>query len=144
MSDKCPVCQSQITPRDNTCRVCGFNLIGKTSRFQPVPSQPLEANNNERTGRASLRTIRGLQVGVSYTLSQSLTSIGRDPKCTIFLNDMTVSRAHATITREDDCYVIRDNGSFNGVWVNNMNVEAKTLQDGDVIQIGSFAFVFEN
>lgn len=144
MSDRCPVCQSPVSPEDSVCRVCGFKLMGKTSRFEPVDSQPLEVKTSERLGKASLRTIRGSQVGAVYGLGNGITTIGRDPECTVFLNDMTVSREHANIAFEQGCYVIRDERSFNGVWVNNKNVEAKTLQDGDIVQIGAFAFIFED
>ena len=62
---------------------------------------------------------------------------------TIFLNDMTVSRMHATIEQENGCYVIRDANSFNGVWVNNDSVEARALRPGDFIQIGTFCMQYE-
>ncbi len=50
---------------------------------------------------------------------------------------------HATIEPEDGGYVIRDANSFNGVWVNNENVEARTLRPGDFIQIGTFCLQYE-
>ena len=56
---------------------------------------------------------------------------------------MTVSRMHATIRREDGCFVIYDENSFNGVWVNNQVVLAKALKSGDFIQIGAFCLMFE-
>lgn len=143
MSETCPVCRSAVAPEDDRCRVCGFKLVGKTSRFTPVPSQPLDDLETRSTGEPSLRTIRGPQVGVVYPLEADVTSVGRDPGCTIFLNDMTVSREHARIRREGESFVIRDTGSFNGVWVNNKSIEAKALQDGDIVQIGSFAFIYE-
>ena len=61
----------------------------------------------------------------------------------IFLNDMTVSRMHATIEQENGCYVIRDANSFNGVWVNNDSVEARALRPGDFVQIGTFCMQYE-
>ena len=38
------------------------------------------------------------------------TLIGRSPECDIFLDDVTVSRRHAEIAREDDVFTIRDLG----------------------------------
>lgn len=144
MRERCPVCQSPIEPGSRACSVCGFKLAGKTSRFEPVPSQSLEVGEPQHNGRATLRTIRGAQAGVAYPLESALISIGRDPECSVFLNDMTVSREHAQISYEDGCYVIRDKGSYNGVWVNNKSVDAKALQDGDIVQIGAFAFIYED
>ena len=80
---------------------------------------------------------------MAYALGSEPVTIGRSPQCAIFLNDMTVSRMHATIEPEDGCYVIRDANSFNGVWVNNENVEARTLRPGDFIQIGTFCLQYE-
>ncbi len=75
--------------------------------------------------------------------TQAFKPLAMEAECTIFLNDMTVSRMHATIEPEDGCYVIRDANSFNGVWVNNENVEARTLRPGDFIQIGTFCLQYE-
>ena len=100
--------------------------------------------------RASLNVVRGPQVGITFELGSEPLSVGRSPQCSIFLNDMTVSRMHATIEPEAGCYVIRDANSFNGVWVNNENVEARTLRPeakalrpGDMIQIGTFCMRYE-
>ena len=70
-------------------------------------------------------------------------STGRSPQCDLFLNDMTVSREHASVEPADGGYVIRDANSFNGVWVNNESVETRRLVSGDVIQIGAFCLVYK-
>ena len=93
--------------------------------------------------RPVLTIIKGPQSGNTFELCDSVTSIGRDPANEIFLNDMTVSRMHATIEQENGCYVIRDANSFNGVWVNNDSVEARALRPGDFIQIGTFCMQYE-
>ena len=51
---------------------------------------------------------------------------------------MTVSREHALLERVGDGWSIRDTESFNGVWVNNTNVDHVMLSDRDIIQIGCF------
>uniref|UniRef100_UPI002633FBB3 FHA domain-containing protein n=1 Tax=uncultured Ellagibacter sp. TaxID=2137580 RepID=UPI002633FBB3 len=63
-------------------------------------------------------------------------------QCDIFLNDMTVSRSHAVVEPTGDGCTITDDSSFNGVWVNNDNVEARELHEGDVVQIGAFCLVY--
>ena len=87
--------------------------------------------------------IKGPQTGNTFEITAPETSVGRDPANAIFLNDMTVSRMHATIEQENGCYVIRDATSFNGVWVNNDSVEARALRPGDFIQIGTFCMQYE-
>ena len=75
---------------------------------------------------------------MSYKLEGASITLGRDPKCSVFLNDMTVSRLHARIEVENGCHVIFDENSYNGVWVNNKSVSAKALDDGDCVQLGTF------
>lgn len=144
MSEKCPVCQSPVTEEMESCPACGFRLLGATQAFEPVAV----AEDDRASGKANhhdvvLRVIRGPQAGVAYKIEGDEITIGRSPNCSIFLNDMTVSRMHATMYRERGCYVIRDENSFNGVWVNNSNVESKALKSGDFIQIGTFCLVYE-
>ena len=69
--------------------------------------------------------------------------LGRDPKCDIFLNDMTVSREHAELEISERGCVIRDLDSFNGVWVNDRMVDACLLKSGDIIQLGAFCLIYK-
>ncbi len=92
---------------------------------------------------AALHVVRGPQTGVTYQLGDQALTIGRSPQCDLFLNDMTVSREHASVEPADGGYVIRDANSFNGVWVNNESVETRRLVSGDVIQIGAFCLVYK-
>ena len=86
----------------------------------------------------------GVQVGNVFRLSSDAITIGRSPQCDIFLNDMTVSRMHATLKRIPSGYEIVDADSFNGLWVNNLNVKEAALKDGDVVQIGTFCLVYQS
>ena len=144
MVDTCPVCQSHVDPHDASCPQCGFKLLGATQQFEPVS---LDGQGRVAAGKpvqdAVLRVVRGPQAGVVYKLADEDMTIGRSPNCSIFLNDMTVSRMHAALRCEAGAYVIVDENSFNGVWVNNANVEAKALKSGDFVQIGAFCLLFE-
>ncbi|MEC4272434.1 FHA domain-containing protein [Adlercreutzia sp. R25] len=144
MTERCPVCSHEISPSDTVCPTCGFKLLGATQAFKPVAvdgAAPVAHESAPAT--ATLNVVRGPQVGIVFTMGGEPITIGRSPQCTIFLNDMTVSRMHATIEPEGGCYVIRDANSFNGVWVNNESVEARTLRPGDFIQIGTFCMQYE-
>ena len=143
MNDTCPVCGNTVQPQDSICPACGFKLLGSTQQFQPITlpeEQPVVVP--EKESKASLHVVRGPQVGVVFKLGQDTLSIGRDPNCDIFLNDMTVSRAHAELTPTRNGSLISDKNSFNGVWVNNKNVESHVLKPGDILQIGTFCLVF--
>lgn len=70
-------------------------------------------------------------------------TIGRSRECDIFLEDLAVSRLHATIK---ECshgeYEIIDNRSATGTFVNGRPVKHHRLQEGDTIQIGNTKFNF--
>lgn len=144
MTELCPVCSHEVSPDDAVCPTCGFKLLGATQAFKPLSVDDAVAPAREAApASASLSVVRGPKVGMAYALGEDAVTVGRSPQCDVFLNDMTVSRMHATIEREGGCYVIRDANSFNGVWVNNENVEARTLRPGDFIQIGTFCLQYE-
>lgn len=67
--------------------------------MQPLVMSETPAATVEESApaRATLNVVRGPQVGISFALTGEPVTIGRSPQCTIFLNDMTVSRMHATI-----------------------------------------------
>ena len=58
--------------------------------------------------------------------------IGRSPAADIVLDDASVSRRHALITRRGDQTVILDDRSRNGVHVNGERVSEAPLTDGDI------------
>lgn len=142
----CPVCGAQVPAGSSACESCGFRLLGSTQAFKPISIQPDAASpamaSQKLLGDATLKIAKGPQVGSSFGLNADHLTIGRSPQCDIFLNDMTVSRMHASLERTQQGYRISDAESFNGLWVNNVNVKDADLQDGDVIQIGTFCLVY--
>ena len=85
---------------------------------------------------------KGPQPGERFFLDRPALVIGRDPESDIFLNDMTVSRAHAVVHSDQHGVSIADAGSLNGTYVNGVVAEEATLSDGDVVQIGTFQMLF--
>lgn len=144
MNDLCPVCNNPVSPEDSQCCACGFKLSGSTQSFQPVDLSGHDIDDvNPKPNHGTLRIVRGPQVGTVLELAANNLSIGRNPECDIFLNDMTVSRVHAEIEVTDQGYRIIDHNSYNGVWVNNVNVNDIQLKHGDLVQIGAFCLLFE-
>lgn len=144
MANVCPVCNNPVGPEDSACPHCGFKLQGSTQRFAPLQfgeDQLVAVAKTKPT--AVLHVVRGSQTGVSFKLGDQKLSIGRSPQCDIFLNDMTVSRTHASVEPVDSGYEISDEASFNGVWVNNNSIDTYLLADGDVVQIGAFCLVYK-
>jgi pSer/pThr/pTyr-binding forkhead associated (FHA) protein len=79
---------------------------------------------------------------VLLALDRDLTRIGRSPSSDIVLDDASVSRRHALITRRGDRTVILDDRSRNGVHVNGVRVSEADLHDGDLIACGHVSLRF--
>ncbi len=94
------------------------------------------------TGPALVVRSGGGIAGQPFLPTGERTLIGRSPECDIFLDDVTVSRRHAEIAREDDVFTIRDLGSLNGTYVNRKRIESTELTDDDEVQIGKYRLTF--
>ena len=95
----------------------------------------------ERDGLAELTIVRGPSAGERFILDISEVTIGRDPKCEVFLNDRTVSRRHAHLTLQEGRAYIEDLGSLNGTWVDGAIVSQGELHNGSMLQIGTFKMI---
>ena len=95
-----------------------------------------------RHGTALLVVLRGPNTGARFLLDSDEVSTGRHPDSDIFLDDVTVSRKHATFRREGDVFLVRDVGSLNGTYVNRERIDEAALKTGDEVQIGKFRLVF--
>src|SRR5262245_12811478 len=99
----------------------------------------------ERWDRLKLIVIKGADEGKQFELADPVIGIGRDAGNTIRLNDTEVSRRHAELYQKPSDgkrYYLRDVGSANGTFVNNVSVSEAPLQPGDQIQVGQSIFVF--
>ncbi len=83
--------------------------------------------------------VMSLRVGHRrYVLTTGANSIGRDPASTVYLNDSSVSRAHARITIAAGQATVEDLNSKNGTSVQNQLLEGPTLlADGDELEFGN-------
>jgi len=95
-----------------------------------------------RHGTALLVVLRGPNAGARFLLDADEVSSGRHPNSDIFLDDVTVSRKHATFRREGDVFLVRDVGSLNGTYVNRERIDQAALKTRDEVQIGKFRLVF--
>ena len=93
-------------------------------------------------GSGLLITVPGQGSGQRFLLDAESTMAGRHPRSEIFLDDVTVSRAHAAFDRRDGRFVVRDAGSLNGTYVNHQRVDEAVLSAGDEVRIGKFRLSF--
>lgn len=115
-----------------------------TSSAAPVAQAVMDKVENR--ARLILRTDTG-EVLQEYPLEKAETSIGRAPTSDILLSkDKLTSRRHATVKYENGDYIILDERSANGTFVNGQQLEEmtpRTLHDGDHIGIGEHELVFQ-
>jgi pSer/pThr/pTyr-binding forkhead associated (FHA) protein len=97
-----------------------------------------------REGTAMLVVRRGPNAGSRYLLDKDVTTAGRHPESDVFLDDITVSRRHAEIRRNEATggFTVHDVGSLNGTYLNRERVEDDELTNGDELQVGKFKLVF--
>jgi FHA domain len=77
-------------------------------------------------------------------LSGGVVTIGRQPDNLLQIDNPIVSGHHARIFWEKSHYVLEDNESFNGTYLNNRSVSRAVLGDGDVIVIGKHRIEFHS
>jgi signal transduction histidine kinase len=91
---------------------------------------------------ASIQVIQGPDKGRSFDLSKGENVIGRQSDVAP-LTDGTVSRQHAKVVLRDTNYVLEDNGSANGTFLNGVKLTKPTaLKRGDQIRCGASLLVF--
>lgn len=79
-----------------------------------------------------------------FTLSHGVVTIGRLPDNLVQIDNLAVSGHHARVYWDADHYVIEDNNSLNGTYVNTQRVGKIELQDGDKILIGKHTLEFSD
>jgi hypothetical protein len=76
-------------------------------------------------------------------LTGAEVTIGRLPENTISIDNLSVSRRHASITPAGGGYALTDLGSKNGTLLNGAPVASAVLADGDCITIGKYELLFQ-
>ncbi len=110
-----------------------------------------------------LIAISGSSKGTIFALTEDEVSVGREASNSIHLNELSVSRRHCLIKREQaqpqskteseqktdqddrstgDEFAIVDLESYNGTFVNDVPVRKQTLAHGDQIALGDVVLLF--
>lgn len=77
-----------------------------------------------------------------FKLSDKELIIGRAEDANVRLVSPKASRHHAILTRSGDEYVIRDNDSRNGIYLNGLKIFSAIIRDGDLIQVADSEFSY--
>lgn len=145
---RCSSCGHVVEPGSKFCSACGGPLDDDTHVLPVVQesdpllsaddSIPLEVDNEG----AVLVVRRGPHEGARFPLSGDQVTVGRSQDAAIFLDDVTVSRRHAELFRDESAWCVVDNRSLNGTYVNRSRIDRHVLSHGDEVQIGKYRFVF--
>jgi hypothetical protein len=144
----CQECGFQNPESANYCSRCGALLTRgehpaeTTQTFSAEDVGDLEHEDYGIEGPALIVRAGGGRAGESFKPAGERTRIGRSPDCDIFLDDVTVSRNHAVLVERDGKFVVEDQGSLNGTFVNRRRIDASPLEQGDELQIGKYRMTF--
>jgi pSer/pThr/pTyr-binding forkhead associated (FHA) protein len=126
------------------CGECGtrLNPTQSTVSYAPAFVEEDPAETSDSAALIELDQVEGTAGRRMHDVGLDSISIGRSHPSDIVLDDVTVSREHARISREDRGFKILDLGSLNGTYVNRVRVDSVYLRNGDEIQIGKYRFKF--
>ncbi len=145
----CSECGFQNPEAANYCSRCGA-LLSKgesspetTQTFSAAEvGEHMDHEDLGLEGPALVVRAGGGRAGESFKPAGERTRIGRSPDCEVFLDDVTVSRNHAVLIERDGGFVVEDQGSLNGTFVNRKRIESAPLAEGDELQIGKYRMTF--
>ena len=118
------------------------NLDEQLSSLSSEDREVLAEIQNSAGEKAMIVIARGAQKGSRFLITAEGASIGRSSDSAIFLDDVTVSRTHAVIEKVGQKFVLKDAGSLNGTYMNNVSVTEHELVSGEEFQIGKFHLLF--
>ena len=93
-------------------------------------------------GKPYLTVVEGVNEGKLYYLPFDRTTLGRDARNTLPLDDEAASKLHCEITYNKNRFVLRDDDSTNGTLLNGEPVKVHSLEFGDTIQVADTKLQF--
>jgi hypothetical protein len=119
-----------------------YELRGKveaSANGDAPPRQPAPSGGDAAGARATLELVdqAGQQIPLPYQ-----AVVGRMPGCDVQLDDPSVSRRHARISKATQGWLIEDLGSTNGIMVNGASVDREYLTGGEDIELGNVRLRF--
>lgn len=97
----------------------------------------------ERQAQRKLETSKGKLVAV---LESPVLTLGKKKgEADVVLEDASVSRLHARITKEQDIHYLEDLNSTNGTFKNGLQLqpyEKRELEEGDEVKLGRVTLIF--
>lgn len=137
--DRCLGCDTALPSAARFCPICGIVVEREDDATLAMSIPPVPPGLDQLAPGQALLVVRsGPTSGSTIVLDAPEVSVGRVPEAGVFLDDVTVSRKHATFVQTKTGYRVLDGGSLNGTYVNRKRVDDADLSPGDEIQIGRF------
>jgi hypothetical protein len=103
-----------------------------------APKPPRGSNRHIPT---ALTVTAGSMTGTTVSLKETGILLGRNPECTLVLDDDFASGRHARIFRRDGSWFVEDLGSTNGTFLGaNRLTEPMPVEVGSTLRIGKTIF----
>jgi hypothetical protein len=119
--------------------VCDMSI----SKFEATITTNISVVRRERETRGhSLEQIEGGGAPKKFDLALAQLVIGRAENAGVRLESRRASREHARLDLCGADFVIHDNDSHNGIFLNGVKIHSAALRDGDIIQIADCTFVY--
>lgn len=114
-----------------------------TSKLDATIATNIVCVRREReTRQCYLDQVEGEGSPLRISLEQKELVIGRAEDADVRTPSKKASRQHALLQRRGTDFVIRDNDSHNGIFLNGVKIHSAVLRDGDFIQVADCSFVF--
>jgi len=90
---------------------------------------------------SALTVTAGSMTGTTVSLKATGILLGRNPECTLVLDDDFASGRHARIFRQDNGWLVEDLGSTNGTFLGASRLtKPMPVQVGSTLRIGKTIF----
>jgi hypothetical protein len=135
------------------------SLSQPPSAPSPALSLPIEASQAAEPAMASPKTgvwnegfpmvgwlvpLNGRNEFQTFKLQDRTTKIGTAAPSDVVINDGFMSTEHCRIVRSPQGFLLQDNKSTNGCWVNDHRVDQHDLVDNDLITLGKTNLKFKS
>jgi pSer/pThr/pTyr-binding forkhead associated (FHA) protein len=127
----------------------GQQKPARRAEREPVakPSQakrsvtPSRARNSNKRTPTPLTVTEGSLAGTTVSLKETGVLLGRNPECTLVLDDDFASGRHARIFRRDAGWFVEDLGSTNGTFLGSSKLtQPMPVEVGSTLRIGKTVF----
>lgn len=138
----CPQCRTVVSNSGEKCEHCGLELEWIV-RF-PEFHRALSTTASSASTTDPPPTIEHTRLRPTPLTAERANTLGRSSESTLPVYHSTVELRHCVFVRQPRTgdYWLADCGTPGGTWLNRQRITSARLGDGDLIQVGQFAWMF--